>query len=68
MKNEHKNEANYIKQIAELTNNFMPPDREEGYRIAYMLFKSLKKEMIRIIHLENNILFPKAIELEKELV
>lgn len=68
MKNEHKNEVNYIKQIAELTNNFMPPDREEGYRIAFMLFKSLKKELNRIIHLENNILFPKAIGLEKELV
>ena len=68
MKDEHKNEVNYIKQIAELTNNFIPPDREEGYRILYTLFKSLKKELIQIIHLENNILFPKAIELEKELV
>lgn len=67
MKDEHNNEANYIDQISEITNIFMPFGRDEGYRIAFMLFKSLKKELIRTIHLENNILFPKAIELEREL-
>lgn len=67
MKDEHNNEANYINQISEIINNYMPRDRDEGYGIVYMLFKSLKKELIRTIHLENNILFPKAMELEKEL-
>jgi len=64
MKAEHNKETDYINKISAIINNYLLPDKDEGYQIAYMLFKSLKEELIRTIHLENNILFPKAIELE----
>ncbi|MBS0617086.1 MAG: iron-sulfur cluster repair di-iron protein, partial [Spirochaetes bacterium] len=38
------------------------------YRVAFALLKEFEDDLHMHIHLENNILFPKAVELESALV
>ncbi len=68
MKHEHEVEGARLRQIAELANNYQPPaDACNTYRAAYSALLEFGKDLHVHIHLENNILFPKAVELEAEL-
>lgn len=63
---EHDNEGERFRQIAELSNNYTPPADACGtYRVTFSLIEEFENDLHKHIHLENNILFPKAIELEK---
>jgi len=65
MMNEHENEGDRFRLIAELSNNYTAP--EDGcstYRVTYAMLQEFEQDLHVHIHLENNILFPKAIELE----
>jgi regulator of cell morphogenesis and NO signaling len=69
MMNEHTVEGNRFRKIEELSNNYMPPlDACNTYRVSFALLKEFEQDLHLHIHLENNILFPKAIEIEKELI
>lgn len=68
MMNEHEIEGDRFREIAGLSHNYNPP--EDGcntYRVAFALLKEFENDLHLHIHLENNILFPKAIEMEKKL-
>jgi regulator of cell morphogenesis and NO signaling len=68
MMNEHEVEGGRFREIAELSHNYTPP--EDGcntYRVAFAVLKEYENDLHLHIHLENNILFPKAIALEKKL-
>lgn len=66
MKAEHEIEGERFRKISELSNNYTPPeDACNTYRVAFNLLKEFEADLHLHIHLENNILFPKAIELEK---
>ena len=68
MMREHENEGDRLGQIASLTDNYSPPaDACNTYRVTYSLLDEFEKDLHRHIHLENNILFPKAIEHEEKL-
>lgn len=68
MMQEHVLEGNRFEKIAALSNNYTPPgDGCSTYRVTYALLKEFEDDLHLHIHLENNILFPKAIELEKEI-
>jgi regulator of cell morphogenesis and NO signaling len=68
MMQEHENEGDRFRKIEELSDNYTPPlDACTTYRVAFALLKEFEEDLHLHIHLENNILFPKAIELEKEL-
>jgi len=68
MMHEHENEGDRFVKISELSNNYTPPaDSCNTYRVAYALLQEFEDDLHRHIHLENNILFPKAIVMEKEL-
>jgi regulator of cell morphogenesis and NO signaling len=68
MKHEHNDEGNYFRKISELTNNYMPPANTcNTYKVTFNTLKEFEKDLHKHIHLENNILFPKAIACEKEL-
>jgi regulator of cell morphogenesis and NO signaling len=68
MMKEHDNEGQRFKQIAELTNNYNPPaDGCTTFRVTYAMLEEFEKDLHLHIHLENNILFPKAIELQNSL-
>ncbi|MCB0423860.1 MAG: hemerythrin domain-containing protein, partial [Mangrovimonas sp.] len=67
MMNEHDNEGERFRQIAKLTNNYQPPaDACNTYRVTYAMLEEFEKDLHLHIHLENNILFPKTINLEKQ--
>ena len=68
MKHEHEEEGERFQRIAALTDRYTPPsDGCNTYRAAYALLQEFEQDLHRHIHLENNILFPKAMELERTL-
>lgn len=68
MMHEHDNEGERFRKIAALTNNYSPPaDACNTYQVTFALLKEFEDDLHQHIHLENNMLFPKAVELEKKL-
>lgn len=68
MMDEHSTEGDRFSKIEALSNNYTPPqDACNTYGVTLGLLKEFEQDLHLHIHLENNILFPKAIELEKEL-
>ena len=69
MMQEHDTEGERFRKISELSSNYTPPDDAcTTYKVAYSMLKEFENDLHMHIHLENNILFPKAIEMEKEFV
>jgi len=69
MMHEHDNEGERFRKIALLTNNYkVPSDGCTTYQVAYAMLREFEQDLHLHIHLENNILFPMAIHMEKELV
>lgn len=69
MEAEHTNAGGAMERIRTLTNNFTPPDDAcNTFRLTYQELHDFEKDLHIHVHLENNILFPKSIELEKELL
>lgn len=68
MKHEHDAEGERFRTIVELTNNYTPPaDACNTYKVTFSMLQEFEQDLHKHIHLENNILFPKAQELEKAL-
>ena len=54
-----------LRRIRELSSNFSVPDGAcLSYRSLYEALEGLERDLHQHIHLENNLLFPRAIELE----
>jgi len=67
MMEEHDNEGERFRKIAQITNNYTPPtDACNTYRVTFAMLDEFEKDLHLHIHLENNILFPKAIKLEQQ--
>lgn len=65
MMHEHEIEGNRFVKIEKLTSAYTPPaDGCTTYRVAFQMLKDFQVDLHKHIHLENNILFPKAAELE----
>ena len=68
MEAEHQTAGDVSAQIRALTSNFaLPPEACNTYKISFGELNEFEIDLHRHVHLENNILFPKAIELEKEI-
>jgi regulator of cell morphogenesis and NO signaling len=69
MEMEHEAAGSSMEAIRSLTDNFtLPADACATYRVAFSKLQEFEDDLFNHIHLENNILFPKALELEKEVV
>ena len=69
MESEHSAEGDRFRDIETLSNNYTPPeDACNTYRVTFALLKEFQDDLHLHIHLENNILFPKSIHLEKQLL
>lgn len=67
MEHEHEVVGNKLEQIRKLSNNFsLPEDACASYSYLYKTLEEFENDLHIHVHLENNILFPKAIELEKK--
>lgn len=65
MMHEHETEGERFRKIKDLSSNYMPPpDACNTYKVTYALLQEFEDDLHLHIHLENNILFPKSIELE----
>ncbi|MCJ7756822.1 MAG: iron-sulfur cluster repair di-iron protein [Gillisia sp.] len=68
LEKEHEAVGNSLETIRELSNNYtLPEDSCASYSYLYNTLVEFESDLFIHIHLENNILFPKAIELEKEI-
>lgn len=68
MEGEHDSAGSLVRELRKTANNFTPPaDACTTFRIMYSELAGFESDLHVHIHLENNILFPKAIELEKIL-
>jgi len=66
MMKEHDSEGERFRKIAALSDQYTPPaDACNTYNVAFSLLQEFEDDLHRHIHLENNILFPKAEALEK---
>jgi regulator of cell morphogenesis and NO signaling len=69
MNHEHEMVAGSLFIMRELTNDYSPPDRAcTNHRVAFSRLKELDNDLVQHMHLENNILFPRAIEMERILL
>jgi regulator of cell morphogenesis and NO signaling len=63
MMHEHENEGERFSQIEQLSNHYQPPaDACNTFKVTYGLLQEFENDLHLHIHLENNILFPKALQ------
>ena len=66
MEHEHDSAANALRAMREISRAYtMPPDACVSFETLYKALGELEADLHQHIHLENNILFPRAIEMEK---
>ena len=64
MEAEHENAGQLMAEIRQLTDNYTPPkDACTTYRLSFAALQAFESDLHQHVHLENNILFPKAIKL-----
>jgi len=62
MEHEHKDHGENLERVRSLTNDLTPPDEAcTTWRALYLRLATLESELMDHIHLENNILFPRAL-------
>lgn len=68
LEEEHDSAGKIMAQIEALTNGFEPPSNAcSSYRVLFQNLRGFQADLHKHVHLENNILFPKALELGKRL-
>lgn len=68
MMKEHDASAALVSQIRELSSAYAPPpDACASYQALYRELREFESDLHRHVHLENNILFPRAVELEPQV-
>ena len=66
MEHEHDSAGNALRTLREISRGYTaPPDACISYQTLYKVLADLEADLHQHIHLENNILFPRAIEMEK---
>lgn len=64
LESEHEQEGSRFKVMDSLTDGFVPPkDACQTYRVAFAKLQEFELDLHKHIHLENNILFPKALNM-----
>ena len=66
MEMEHDIAGRIMQEIRQLSNDYtLPPDACASYSLLYRMLEEFENDLHMHIHLENNILFPNAIAMEK---
>jgi regulator of cell morphogenesis and NO signaling len=66
MEQEHDHAGAIMHEIALISNSYTPPqDACSTYRVLFASLKAFESDLHQHVHLENNILFPKALALYK---
>jgi len=65
---EHDTAGEILRELRQLTSEYTPPaDGCVSYKTLYQALEAFEKDLHQHIHLENNILFPRSIEMEAQL-
>ena len=65
MTKEHDSAGEILRELRLVTADYkVPPDACMSYQTLYRALEGFEKDLHQHIHLENNVLFPKAVELE----
>ncbi len=65
---EHDAVGDVLREMREVTQNYMvPPEGCISYKTLYQALQDFEYDLHQHIHLENNLLFPRAIEFENKL-
>jgi regulator of cell morphogenesis and NO signaling len=68
MESEHEEAGEAMASIRRLSRDFHPPEAAcNTYRVLYKLLEEFESDLHRHVHLENNILHPRALALEQSL-
>jgi len=66
MEREHREAGDEMQLLRMLTSGYTPPDDAcTTYRVCFAELAQFERDLHRHVHLENNVLFPKAVELER---
>jgi regulator of cell morphogenesis and NO signaling len=66
---EHEIVSGIIHQLRELASNYTPPEKAcTSHRVIFSKLKELDNDLVQHIFLENDILFTRALAMEKELL
>jgi regulator of cell morphogenesis and NO signaling len=66
MEREHQEAGDEMRVIRELTAGYTPPsDACTTYRVCFSELARFERDLHQHVHLENNVLFPRAVELEQ---
>ena len=69
MEAEHTSAGDEMNEIRKLSNNYLiPRDACNTFKAFYKELKEFEEDLHKHIYLENSVLFPKSIELEKRLL
>lgn len=64
MEQEHDHAGSLLSEIRQLTNDYTPPaDACTTYKLSFAALQAFEMDLHQHVHLENNILFPKALRL-----
>ena len=64
MEEEHDHAGNLLAEIRQLTNDYNPPaDACTTFKLSFAALQTFEQDLHQHVHLENNILFPKALTL-----
>lgn len=67
LEHEHASMAQFLDEMRDLTYGYaLPPNASPNPRAVYQDLETLEADMHTYIHVENNILFPRALRLEQE--
>ena len=65
MTKEHDGAGDILRELRQVTAHYqVPPDGCMSYQTLYRALEGFEKDLHQHIHLENNVLFPKAVQLE----
>jgi regulator of cell morphogenesis and NO signaling len=68
MEHEHDHAGKLVHTINELSKGYTPPESAcTTFRVLYQELKEFEADLHTHIHLENNILFPKSMQLEQQI-
>jgi len=68
MEHDHEAVGNNLHAIRKYTNGFtLPEDACASYSLLFRMLEEMEEDLLLHIHLENNLLFPQALEIEKSI-
>jgi regulator of cell morphogenesis and NO signaling len=65
---EHDNAGHILQEMRQLSSNYRPPaDGCPSFKALYAALEAFERDLHQHIHLENNILFPRVLEMENQI-